>query len=70
MTTYTSETWQDAVNRVPALAEFNGVRVDGEDLARVCTMVDTLPGVELLQIFYQERRPCVFLFRELKPVAA
>ena len=69
MTAYTSETWEAAVKRVPTLAEYNGRFLDGEGLARVCTMVDTLPGAELFQIFHQSPRPCVFLFRERKTVA-
>lgn len=64
---YHTESWGEALDRVPALSQFVGVELDGDGLSRACDLVDTLPGFELLQVLPRHAKPCFFLYRRVTP---
>lgn len=65
---YISETWADALARVPALSQMDGKAADHHMLEQACTLVDTRPGLSLMQIVMMPLRPAVFIFRVEQPV--
>ena len=59
---FVSETWAEALARVPALGFFHGKLV-ADHVAEVCHLLDCKPGYELLQLLLVPASPAVFLYR-------
>lgn len=65
---YHSESWDEALARVPALAEFAFVALNDPAMAKACELIDTMPNFELVQVLPGSRTvPSRFLFREVLP---
>lgn len=70
MTRYKTETFAEALERVPALAELRGENT-GEAMGRVFELVDTLPGYSLVQMIHMAwREPVTFVFRRVDKCCA
>lgn len=64
MTRYKTETFAEALERVPALVEFKGEN-HGEALGRIFELVDTMPGYSLVQMVHMAwKNPVTFVFRK------
>lgn len=63
---YVSETWDQSIVRVPALAEFRNKPVTSH-IAEVCYLLDCLPGYELLQVLHLPPQGAVNIFRRRDP---
>ena len=63
---FVSETWAEALARVPALGFFYDKPV-ADHVAEVCHLLDCKPGYELLQVLFVPTSPAVFLYRRRDP---
>jgi hypothetical protein len=63
---FVSETWAEALARVPALGFFYNKPV-ADHVAEVCHLLDCKPGYELLQLLLVPTSPAVFLYRRRDP---
>ena len=63
---FVSETWAEALARVPALGFFHGKLV-ADHVAEVCHLLDCKPGYELLQVLFAPTSSAVFLYRRRDP---
>lgn len=63
---FVSETWAEALARVPALGFFYNKPV-ADHVAEVCHLLDCKPGYELLQVLFVPTSPAVFLYRRRNP---
>lgn len=63
---FVSETWPDAVARMPALAEFGDKSV-ADHFADVCCLLDCKPGYDFWQVLHQPSGPALILYRRLHP---
>jgi hypothetical protein len=59
---FVSETWAEALARVPALGFFHGKLV-ADHVAEVCHLLDCKPGYELHQLLHLPGGPDVILYR-------
>lgn len=59
---FVTETWPQAVARVPALAALDDKPVTAH-FAEVCYLLDCKPGYELFQLLLVPASPAVFLYR-------
>lgn len=63
---FVSETWNQAIARVPAVADFRDKPVTAH-LAEVCHLLDCKPGYELHQVLNLSPQGAVVLYRRRDP---
>ena len=63
---FVSETWNQAIARVPAVADFRDKPVTAH-LAEVCYLLDCMPGYELHQVLNLPPQGVVVLYRRRDP---
>lgn len=63
---FVSETWPKSVARVPSLAAFADKPVF-PSITDVCTLLDCMPGYDLMQVLHTTGNPAVALFRRRDP---
>lgn len=63
---FASETWVEAMARVPALGFFYNKPI-ADHITEVCHLLDCKPGYELLQVLFVPTSSAVFLYRRRDP---